>query len=292
MDIVIEAMRLRLDVLAVEISQQLSNAAVPHALLKGPSTANWLYDPPRRYTDVDVLVPLSRVHDAVRALASSGVASARAGRIGEESEHSLLMLSAGGFEVDLHISLPTLAPDGDRLWNELDAHVVSLDLGVGQVPALDVPARCLVLALHALNSGRTMEQPFEDLRRALDRVDESGWREARELAGRVKAGDLFEAGLQLLDRQTGAGTISGRAYLLASGAPSEAIGLQRLSDARRRDLPRLIWREILPTRGFMRRAYPQFAGQPLGLLLAHAHRWRRIAGRLPSGYATWRAARR
>jgi hypothetical protein len=292
MDLIGETVRLRLDMLAVQISRQLQLADVPHALLKGPSTATWLYDPPRGYRDVDMLVPLSRVDDAVEALRAAGIATAGAGGVGEEAQHSLLMLSTAGFEVDVHISLPTVAPHGDRVWNVLAPHVEPLDLGIGTVPALDEPARCLVLALHAVSSGAVASQPMEDLRRASQVADGRVWRAAGELARRLDVADLLAAGLHMVNPTQGGPAISPRAYLYASGAPSEALGLQRLADARKRDLPRMLWREFVPTRGFMRRAYPESATGFLGLLRAHVRRWRRIAAQLPAVVASWRAARR
>src|ERR1700749_375013 len=113
MDLVREANRLRLDLLSVQACDALAVAGIPHVLLKGPSTALWLYDPPRSYNDVDLMVPLSRVIEAAHALEAAGVASASAGRVGEEAEHSYLLISPEGFEVDVHISLPTVHPDGD-----------------------------------------------------------------------------------------------------------------------------------------------------------------------------------
>lgn len=290
MDLIPEAIRLRLDLLAVQISQQLKVSGVPHALLKGPSTATWLYDPPRGYRDVDILVPLSRIDDAAAALQASGIATARAGGLGEEAQHSLLMHSAAGFEVDLHVSLPTVPPHGDRVWDIVAPHVEPLDLGVGTVPALDEPARCLVLALHAL--GTAAGQPIEDLRQAIRVADDDAWHAAEELARRLDVADLLAAGLQMVNPAADRVDMSPRAYLYANRAPAEALGLQRLADARRRDLPRLLWRELVPTRGFMHRAYPESTSGFPGLFRAHLRRWRRIAVRLPAVVSSWRAARR
>jgi hypothetical protein len=290
MELIPETVRLRLDLLAVQISERLKLAGVPHALLKGPSTATWLYDPPRGYRDIDMLVPASRIDDAVELLQTSGIATARAGRLGEEAQHSLLMHSPSGLEVDLHVSLPTVAPHGDRVWNILASHVEPLDVGVGTVPALDEPARCVVLALHALGTGAG--QPIEDLRRAVRVADRDAWRAASELADRLDVADLLEAGLQMVNPADDAPAMSPRAYLYANRAPGEALGLQRLADAPRRDLPRLLWRELVPTRGFMNRAYPESASGLFGLIRAHLRRWRRIALRLPAVVSSWRAARR
>jgi hypothetical protein len=193
MDLPGEVLRLRLDLLAVEVTQCLRSAGVPHVVLKGPSTSLWLYDPPRGYQDVDVLVPRSALSRAQEALAVSGVAAPGAGVVGEEAPHSLLLRSTEGYEVDVHVSLPTVPPSGDDIWNALAHHVEDLDLGVGRVPTLDTAGRCLVLALHALNNGPDSGQPIEDLARAQAACPGSVWDEAGALARWIGAEDLFRA---------------------------------------------------------------------------------------------------
>lgn len=280
MDLESEVQRLFLDVLAVDVSGCLERAEVPHALLKGASTAIWLYDPPRPYIDVDVLVPRSRLSKARRALETAGLAYARAGGVGEEAQHSLLMLSPTGCEVDVHISLPWMPPAGDKVWKVLAPHVEVLDLGIGKVPALDEPGRCLTLALHVVGSV-PIGWPTEDLRRALAVATPDSWREAQELARALKVEDLFLAGLSLADGDSSHVVLSRRAHLYLTNPSSEALALQRFRDARWRELPRLLWREILPTRGFMRHAYPEVERQ-IGLARLYVARWRKIAANLPS----------
>lgn len=290
MDLATEAERLRLDLLAVAVSDRLTGGGVPHALIKGPSTANWLWTPPRRYRDVDVLVPLSRLDDAVATLAADGLATAAAGRVGEEAEHSLLLHSQDGFEIDLHISLPAVPPDGDRVWTALADHVVDLDLGVGTLRALDEPGRCLVLALHALANPRVDSQPVDDLRRARAAAAPASWVVARRLAATSGVVALFEAGLSTVDAAaTGPGTPRARLYV--AGAPGSALGLQRLSEQRRRDLPRAIGREIVPSSGFMSHADPDLAAGRITLPRAHLRRWRRLLAGLPAALAAWLRAR-
>jgi putative nucleotidyltransferase-like protein len=290
MDLASEVQRLFLDVLAVDLTQCLRRAGIPHALLKGPSTATWLYDPPRSYCDVDVLVPLSRVSEVRTALESARLAYACAGRVGEEAQHSLLMLSPTGCPVDVHVSLPAIPPAGDKPWEVLAPHVQALDLGIGAVPALDEPARCLILALHALGSG-PCGHPAQDLRRARAVTTHGRWREARDLARALNAEDLFLAGLSSGDAGSSRVVLSRRAHLYVTGAPSEALALQRLRDARRRDAPKLLWREVFPSPGFMRHAYP-YARDPVALARAYMARWRRIGANLPSAIREWRRAAR
>jgi hypothetical protein len=287
-DLAGEAQRLFLDVLAVDVTRCLRRAGIPHALLKGPSTATWLYDPPRGYCDVDVLVPLSRARQVRATLESAGLAYARAGRVGEEAQHSLLMLSPAGYPVDVHVSLPAIPPAGDRAWEVLAPHVQALDLGIGTVPALDEPARCLILALHALGGG-PCGHPAQDLRRARAVTTRDRWREARDLARDLDAEDLFLAGLSAGDAAASWAVLSRRAYLYVTGAPSAALALQRLRDARPADAPKLLWREVFPSPGFMRHAYPHARG-PAALARAYVARWRKIGASLPSAIRAWRAA--
>ena len=156
LDLAAAATQMRLDLLAVRASRALAQASVPHALIKGPTTARWLYDPPRSYRDVDILVPRSRAEDAVNTLVTADVAHPRAGGLGEEASHSHLLISPPGFELDLHVTLPSLSspPDGapDHMWRILSAHLEPFDIDGADVPSLDAPARYLVLALHCLAS--------------------------------------------------------------------------------------------------------------------------------------------
>lgn len=288
MDLAQESLRLRLDLLAVEVSQHFARAGIPHVLLKGPSTANWLYDPPRPYSDVDMLVPVSRAEAAVALLRAVGVAESVDGRVGEAASHSVLIRSPAGFQLDLHIALPTLQPDGDRIWNVLSAHVEPLDLGVGSVPALDLAGRCLVLALHALNPDAS--QAAVDLRRARASANVEIWQEAAKLAEQLNAADLFDAGLGMVGAGSGR-AISPRAHLYATSAPSAAFGVQRLREARRRDVPRMLWHELIPSVGFMKHAYPEFADSRFGLARAHLRRWRRLLKQLPGTLRALRDAK-
>ena len=250
MDLAGAAQRLRLDLDAVAVSASLTRAGVPHALLKGPSTSTWLYDPPRGYSDVDLLVPRSWVGRAVAALSHDGIATRSGGRVGEEAHHSLSMRTTSGFELDLHVSLPCVPVRGDLVWSTLAPHVAPLDLGIGTVPALDEPGRCLVVALHALSTDGSLGQKVEDLRRASNVAAPSSWSVARELARAMLAEDLYDGGLARLS--PGSVELSHRAALYFDDAPASALALQRLRDARWWERPRMVWRELFPSVAFMR----------------------------------------
>jgi Uncharacterised nucleotidyltransferase len=277
MDLAAEAERLRLDMLAVELSSALERGGVPHVLLKGPSTANWLYSPPRRYRDVDLLVPGSRAADAATVLARSGLATSRSGGIGEEASHAWLLHSTEGYEVDLHVSLPSLPTHGDNVWRALQPHVVLIDLDVGSVPALDQVGRCLVIALHAINGGP--DQAAEDLRRARAETNETTWTAVKDLASTLDASDLVSAGLARVEGVTT--PLSRRARLYLSEAPEAALGLERLRSATPAELPRLVWRELFPSRGFMAYYTGELGLRRWALARAHVRRWRRLSRQLP-----------
>ncbi|WP_375489740.1 nucleotidyltransferase family protein [uncultured Jatrophihabitans sp.] len=292
MDLAAEADRLRLDRLAVQASEALAAAGVPHVLLKGPSTANWLYEPSRFYRDVDLLVAASRVEQAAAVLADAQLARRKGGRVGEEADHSLLLESAEGFEVDLHRSLPAVPVRGDTVWTVLAEHAEPLDLGIGTVPALDEPARCLVLALHAVGNPDSAGQPVEDLRRARAKAQPQSWPLAALLADALDVRDLFDAGVLLVDPTHVSAGASPRARLYAAQAPSGALALQRLAATPRRELPALLLRELVPTRGFMASYRGAPITGPLDLIRAHTARWCTLARELPASVRAWRAAHR
>lgn len=287
---------MRLDVLAVEASRCLVEAGLPHLLLKGPTTARWLYDPPRLYRDVDLLVPGSRLELAALALARAGLAERAGGRLGEEASHSLLLRSPSGLELDLHVTLPMLQRvPGDRqdaLWRGLAGHVEPFVIDGVAVPALDAPARCLVVALHALGNGPRDEQSLEDLRRARSVEGAVIWRECHELASELGSAPLIPAALSLVEPLAPPTSLPVDVRLRMAGGAGAAFQLERLAQAPLRALPALLWRELLPSRGFMRYAEPERTTTRPALVCAYVRRWRRLARELPSEWSRWRALRR
>lgn len=290
--------QLRLDLLAQDVSSALAAANIPHTLLKGPSTSIWLYDPPRGYRDVDLLVPSSQLDKAVEAIVGTGLAAAKGEHLGEEAPHSLLLISREGFELDLHITLPALPPgrhrDRDRVWNALSDHISGMTLVEDSdvtVPVLDIPGRCLVLALHALESGHQAPQVREDLDRARVRASEEDWVVAARLADGLGVRDLFDAGLAI-GRPDGEQRLPVYAYLKKTGAVGSAFGLQRLVEAPLIDKPGLLWRELFPSREFIRRTHPYGSPSIRQLLSLYVQRWKQLARQLPTAAVALVAARR
>ena len=281
------AQQIRLDLLAADCSRTLAAAGVPHALLKGPSTARWLYDPPRAYRDVDLLVPASRLRDAESALAAAGVARSQAGRPGEEAGHSWLLLSPAGAEVDLHVTLPALNPshagDPDALWRVVSGHLVVVDLEGTAVPALDPPGRTVVLAMHVVASGHGDERVREDLRRALDRLGAGGQEAMTALATELGIGRHVRAAVSFVRGEDWEAGAPGEVRLRLRGAAASVIQLQVLAGLPPGRRLRFLLREAFPSNGFIRRMEPGAeAASPATLLLLRARRLGRIARSLPA----------
>jgi hypothetical protein len=269
------ALSLRLDHLAVRVSRALTAAGVEHALIKGATTVRWLYPEGRRYRDVDVLVRSSQLRMARNALVASGIANARHTRLGEVAQHSLQLTADTGAEIDLHVTLPASPhPVDDELWLALRETLVATELGVGSVPVLDIPGRCLVLAMHVLANGGAEGQALSDLRRAVDVVEDEVWGRARHLAEGLDLLPHLEAAVAIAEYRTP--DLSERDVALRlQGASSAELQWERI---RRLPWRSRVWamaREVVPSREFVKLAYPSHCQSALiGLALAYLQRWR------------------
>ncbi|BBH17071.1 hypothetical protein Back2_13580 [Nocardioides baekrokdamisoli] len=289
-DLEVQANNLRVDLLTLDASRCLARADIPHVLIKGPTTSLWLYSPPRAYADVDLLVPASRLPDAIDALRAGGIADGHAVGAPHEWGHSVELRSASGFEVDLHRSLPSLPVDGDSLWAELRPHFVDFDLGSGQVPALDEVGRCLTVAFHALSGGGDLSRRWDDLTLAYARADASAWDQARAIAVRLGAADLFDAALTRVGVDPPQ-PLSRRARLALGDAEAQVIALDRMATTPWRGVPIFLLREVWPTADFIRAAYPDLSARRAGVVRARVRRWLRILSALPGALRAYRSAR-
>ena len=285
----VQAHNLRVDQVALRASGCLTDAAIPHALIKGPTTSLWLYDPPRAYADVDLLVPQSRLLDAVEALRSAGIADGRAVGSWQEVSHSVELRDALGFEIDLHRSLPSLPGVGDAVWTALAPHLVDFDLGAGRLPAFDEVGRCLTIAFHALSGGGDLSRRWDDLRLAYARADVVAWAEARTLAASLGAEDLFDAALTRVDVEP-AEPLTRRARLAMADADAEVIALDRLATTPWRQVPASVLRELWPTTEFIRTSYPELSTRRAGVARARLVRWGRLVRMLPGALKALRSA--
>jgi hypothetical protein len=190
------------------VLEALADAGIEAVLLKGPSTAAWLYAPGERsYVDLDVLVgeaDFERLDVVLRRLGYRDPIADAA--VGERNDHAVSYFpvdaaraTVGATEVDVHFTLPgTLAPPTE-VFAELRRRTVAFSLAGGTVPALDHVGRALVLVLHAARDARRKPQSFEDLVRLVGALPDDAWPQAAALARRLGAEESFAAGLLLLD---------------------------------------------------------------------------------------------
>lgn len=232
------ARRRLLDELAVRVVACLRTAGVPVVVLKGPAVATWLYEEPRPYIDVDLLVPPERVDEAVMCLSALGFGSNGPGpdAVGREAGWRNEQSLAGplGCVVDLHHRLVGV-PSAVRCWRVLSARTVELELPDGAVPVLAPAARAAHLALHAAQSGPADGQALEDLRRGLAQLPGALWEDAADVARELDAEPAFAAGLRLVPDGS---VLAGRLGLPTSldvelavrltGGPQDALFFERL----------------------------------------------------------------
>ena len=255
----------------------------------GASTAQWLYTPPRPYRDIDLLVPASALTRTVALLRQSGLADRAGGRLGEDCEHSLFMRTANGIDLDLHVTLPTMRrPRGhqrDRTWRLLAPHLTTLELDGVPVPALDEPARCVVLSLHAVANAHDSSWAVQDLRLARSRASVRAWQQAQTLAELLGVLPAFRAGIWLVEPgSTDPSSLPADVRLMLEGASASARTLRRIRDLPPRLQPGAVLIEIFPSPRFIRRAIPGLPDTALGLARGYLTRWvliiRELGGRL------------
>ena len=275
--------QMRLDALTVEASRCLADAGIPHLLLKGPTTAQWLYDPPRLYRDVDLLIQAKDARAATDSLRLAGIAAPVAGAMGEEAHHSQLLTTPHGLELDLHVALPS-APlptpaDEQQLWSAIAAQIKPFTVQGFDVPAFGFPGRCVVIALHSL-SALADSQAVEDLDRARRLAGNDVWAQALVLAAELGVERRVQSALDFADNGHDPEALPLENRLLVRGA-SGAYQLQRLAHLPLPQLPCRVWAEIFPSPGFMRYGHPEFTSQR-DLARAYLVRLLRLTRKLPS----------
>lgn len=298
------ARALVLDALAGECVSALRVERVRAILLKGPVTARWLYSGSvlRDYIDVDLLVSRTEFPRATRVLRRLGFRDTQEDRSQNEippHAHAMTLEPPGRFDhgrrfpaglsVDLHWSFHGIGASDQDFWTEVTEGAERMRIAGSELEVPSEPVRALLLALHVATSGPLATQPLADLDRGLDRVAEATWAAAYEHAVRLDAVPRFLAGLamrplglQLIDRLQLRGEIDTRSALYAQGIPPVAGGLERLmSTAGTGDKARLLMRELIPTRSFMRDWSRLARSGTLGLALAYAYRPAWLLVRLP-----------
>jgi hypothetical protein len=307
---------LLLDAATVEVVRVLAADGIKSILLKGPVIARWLYrsgEQSRGYLDIDLLVSASQVQDAADTLRRHGFdyllpssieqgATDHALVLVSPPEHSTSRAALGSrtVAVDLHRTLHGVSASPQEVWQAIHADAETMTILDAEISIPGEAARTLHVALHAGAQGAYTAQPLEDLRRALDVVDQEVWGAAAELAARLVAVPLFATGLSMdprgrvLAERLGIDTIGDvDARLRAGAAPALSFGLTRLRSTR--GIPartKLLARELVPTPSFMRVWSSIARLGAAGLMLAYLYRPFWLAVKLPGAVvAVARASR-
>lgn len=264
-----------LDSLTANIVGELERRGVRAIVLKGPALGRLYGDTPRTHEDIDLLVPPSALTTAERVLRGAGFEFAA------ESLHARAWIrEADGVTVDLHRTLAGIGASHERTWEVLGGHAVEIPVGGSALEALDPAGIALHAALHAAQHGARAGKAAEDLRRAVDQLDDDTWLTAVGMARELDALPALAAGLrmlppgQLLAERLQLPTQSRVDLALGVGSPPvTSRGLYRLATTHGlRGKLALISAELAPPPTFMRAVYPIARRGRLGLAAGYA--WR------------------
>ncbi len=169
-----------------------------------------------------------------------------------------------------------------------------------ELEVLGVAAQAVVVSLHAIQHGQDVPKPLDDLRHALDRLDEPVWSEAARIAQRLDAAEPFAAALRMVpdgaalaERLGLTHSESAEVRLLRDGDGLVALALEQfLAERSLRGRARLAWAKLLPSPDYIRLGYPIARTGTLGLICGYAQRVMRLARRTPAALAAWRNAQR
>jgi len=305
-EVLATARSLAIDVVTAEVIDAMSVAGVQVLLLKGPTTADWLYrhGPARAYSDSDLLVApgfLERAEAVLDELAFVRCAPPE-GDPEKLPVHGQPWMRADGGLVDLHRTLHGgVWATPDAVWSTLVGSSEIMRVGGSRARVLNEPARCLLLALHAAHHQGELDLPqaTEDLARALDAVAEESWVGAAGLAAQLDAEGMFATGL----RRVPAGAALAKQLSLLdprmvstgeSGSTTPLVlGLERLATTA--GLPaklRLLRHELFPAPTELRWWSKLAQRGPLGLVAAYAGRVLRYSWYLVPSLIAWRDIRR
>lgn len=294
--------KMQMDLAIAEVVEALRDAGIPCILLKGPSTARWLYDPGelRTYIDIDLLVPFPR--DAAAAvLERLGFAPCPREPVYVWRPPALGWMRAVDLcRVELHVTFEGIGVPDDAAWAVLARHREDMDVGGTPVPVLAVAGRALIVALHAAAHGLEHAQSVTDLQRALARASLQDWRTAAALARQLDATEGLAAGLRLVaPGQALADTLglpsafSPQVTLRAANAGGPPLAFERFATLRGLG-PRVRYAALMlfPPPRHIRIWAARDPARPKTLARGYAARLVRIARMTVPALAAWRSARR
>ena len=299
-----DALSLRIDAVCGEVVTRMRAEGVRAIVLKGPSFAEWLYrdGTRRRYGDVDLLVPPLRAKQAVHVLEGLGFKLNTAGEhpLRDPLRGQTWLREHDGAVVDLHVSLFGARAPLPLIWAVLSSDTEHQRIGGIRGEVLSPPARAMHVALHAAQHGERVDQPREDLRRALAMLDEDTWRQAAEIANRIEATGAFVAGMRLqpqgskLAARLGLPDAAPLEIMLRAGSPPPlAVGLDAVmrTEGAMGKL-RLVGRLAVPTRSWMRAHVPLARKGPGGMLAAYLWRGLHLLSWSGPALTAWLRTRR
>jgi hypothetical protein len=287
------------------VGEALHSAGIASILLRGPSIARHVYDAgeSRPYADVDLLVPTTAIAEAERLLDDHGFAHSAV--LGERPDDRpawsrTWQRASDGAEVDLHTTIVGVGVPPHELWALLSENVEPVEVARARLDGLNAETTLVVVALHAAHHGTELQQPLEDLSRAIERFSTSSWTAAAALADRLAAMPAFAAGLRLLpagaalaERLALPDAASAEVILRAGSAPPMALGFEWLAHVPGvRAKARLVTGKLVPDGEFMRAWSPLARRGRVGLAAAYGFRIVWLAWHAIPGFIAWSRARK
>jgi hypothetical protein len=303
------ARRLILDAAAAQAVTAMRARGLRPILIKGPAIERRMYPEGvrRRYDDVDLLVAPAEFDAAAAVLLELryrmklperwlGV------RLTELPLHAVEFKreARGAADIDLHRTIHWARVEPGLVWGELSAGTEWMTVGGTELEVLGGAPQAVVVSLHAIQHGQDVPKPLDDLRHALDRLDEPVWSEAALIARRLGAAEPFAAALRMVpsgaalaERLGLTHSESAEVRLLRDGEALIALALEQfLAERSLRGRARLAWAKLVPSPDYIRLGYPIARTGGLGLACGYAQRVMRLARRTPAALVAWRNARR
>jgi len=286
------------ELLHAQVAYLMRSAGIPALHIKGPTVALWLYDEGERpWGDVDILVPPSRMEDALELLLSSGFDERFPGVTRQTTtDHAITLVhnppgdpGSAGAEVDVHDRFVGIDADPEWVFDQLWRRREPDQLGHIDVWFPDIATRALLIALNTARSDTPKAR--EDLARLIRTGDPEDWEEVVWLAGRVQALPALRAGLEIDPAGSNIVETAGLAHvsvspewaLRASGAPRTALRLEELGRLPWSSRPRALARWLFPSPAIIRMRDPAAAGNIFRLTGGYLRRLRDgLVAALPS----------
>jgi hypothetical protein len=267
------------DHLTVRAFDALRRAGHDPVLLKGASTARWLYPGEvRRSVDIDLYIDPDRIDEAMNTLVEAGWTDEYRHWAGiERRVMRTIDATCDGMLFELHRTFHAIGVAAPTAWQVLRDHRSDVVIGTVRVPCLDEVGRALFIALHA-HTGDS-ERKNEDLRRAIGALAPEQWQHVAELAERLGALDALAAGLQLVPEGAGplqyVSVANARAFtrLHQTHPHAHSFHLAELMEMHGKDRWHLALRRVFPSRGRIRTLYPDTAATTRGLVATYARRY-------------------